>query len=134
MSRRGPPRLPLALLLAAATMGGGARAGEAPGDRIAAGQALFAVRCGVCHAPGGTGTFMLGRRLGADRALLAERTDLGAALVEHVVRHGINGMPVFTRVELTDAELAQVVAYLTRPAAARVADAPPVAPLSAAGP
>jgi mono/diheme cytochrome c family protein len=99
-----------------------AAAGESPGDaltgRITAGQALFDVRCGICHAAGGTGAFMLGRRLGAEHALLADRTDLTDALVVQVVRHGINGMPLFTRVELTDAELALVVAYLTRNTAA----------------
>ncbi|MFO1409303.1 MAG: cytochrome c [Steroidobacteraceae bacterium] len=123
------------LLLACAAMGaaraayaGAASAGAAtPGaaeasGRVAAGQALFDVRCGICHAAGGTGAFMLGRRLGADRALLASRRDLSEALVAQVVRHGINGMPVFTRVDLTDPELALVVAYLTRASAAGAAD------------
>jgi mono/diheme cytochrome c family protein len=104
-----------ALLLGAGAFAGVARAADADAAvRIATGKALFDVRCGICHAAGGTGAFMLGRRLGAGHALLAERTDLTAELVTHVVRHGINAMPVFTRVDLTDAELAQVVAYLTR--------------------
>jgi mono/diheme cytochrome c family protein len=95
-----------------------ARAADALPDELARGQALFDLRCGICHAAGGTGAFMLGRRLGPQHALLAERTDLTGELVAHVVRHGINSMPVFTRVDLSDAELALVVAYLTRRAAA----------------
>jgi mono/diheme cytochrome c family protein len=102
---------------AVAAAGEDAAAGAAPmPGELARGQALFDVHCGICHAAGGTGTFMLGRRLGADNALLARRTDLSPELIGLVVRHGINSMPVFTRVELGDAELALVTAYLGRPA------------------
>jgi mono/diheme cytochrome c family protein len=113
------------LLLGAAVGAGAAPTTAADAERPAAGRELFDRRCGICHAAGGTGAFMLGRRLGAERALLAQRSDLSAALIAQVVRHGINGMPVFTRVELTDTELALVVAYLTRDAAARAAACPP---------
>jgi mono/diheme cytochrome c family protein len=112
-----------AAALGAAAADSGARASPetsaaaATTAQLATGKALFDVRCGICHASGGTGAFMLGRRLGAERALLAERSDLTAELVSHAVRRGINSMPVFTRVELTDVELAQVVGYLTRRAA-----------------
>ncbi|MCC7463491.1 MAG: cytochrome c [Gammaproteobacteria bacterium] len=109
-------------LLAGTVAGGRAHAADAgaagAAGRNTAGKMLLDTRCGICHAIGGTGTFMLARRLGDERSLLAERTDLTAELVTHVVRHGINGMPVFTRVELSDAELALVIAYLTRRAAA----------------
>lgn len=76
---------------------------------------LFARRCGVCHAPGGTGAFMLGRRLGAERAVLADRRDLTAPFVAAVVRQGLGDMPRLTRVELTDEELAVLAAWLARP-------------------
>jgi mono/diheme cytochrome c family protein len=76
------------------------------------GHALFLERCGICHLQGGTGTFMLGRRLGKQHALLAERTDLQIAYVEAIVRNGLNGMPAFTRVEITDQELDAVARYL----------------------
>ena len=69
-------------------------------------------RCGLCHLAGGTGTFMLGRRLGAQQALLTERRDLRADYVRQVVRHGIVSMPRFTRVELPDEELTAIAAYL----------------------
>ena len=78
------------------------------------GERLFYGRCGYCHVEGGTGTLMLARRLGADRSLLARRTDLQAAYVKGVVRGGLNSMPKLTRVEVTDGELDQIAAYLTR--------------------
>lgn len=76
------------------------------------GQALYLEHCGICHLKGGTGTFMLGRRLGKERALLADRTDLQAPYVVAVVRNGLNSMPAFTRVEVTDRELSAIAAYL----------------------
>jgi mono/diheme cytochrome c family protein len=79
------------------------------------GKDLFAHKCGICHREGGAGTFMLARRLGESKALLETRQDLSADLVRQVVRHGIVSMPRFSRVELTDSELAAVVAYLTGP-------------------
>jgi mono/diheme cytochrome c family protein len=79
------------------------------------GQVLYKQRCGVCHMQGGTGTFMLERRLGKAQALLDERTDLAAPYVSTVARQGIMSMPRFTRTELTDAELAAIAAYLSRP-------------------
>jgi mono/diheme cytochrome c family protein len=78
------------------------------------GQTLFRSRCGVCHLAGGTGTFMLGRRLGPSNALLAERTNLDPAYVRQVVRNGIVSMPRITRAEVSDAELQGIIAYLTR--------------------
>jgi len=82
-------------------------------DDVADKQA-FAARCAKCHAESGTGTFMLGRRLGKKRAMLERRTDLAPALIRHVVRNGIVSMPPITRVEVTDEELDAIVRYLTR--------------------
>jgi mono/diheme cytochrome c family protein len=79
------------------------------------GQALFHVRCGICHEQGGTGTFMLGRRLGAQHALLEGRDDLKAAYISQVVRQGLMSMPRFTRVELPDHELDAIGRYLSMP-------------------
>lgn len=84
-----------------------------------ASKALYEHRCGICHSAGGTGTLMLKRRLGSTEPVLGSRTDLSRELVQFVVRNGVNGMPVFTRGELTDDELRQVVNYLTRPATDR---------------
>lgn len=76
--------------------------------------ALFQGHCGYCHLPGGTGALQLGHRLGKEHALLAERTDLSADYVRHVVRSGLNSMPPLSRVEVTDAELDRIAAYLAR--------------------
>jgi cytochrome c5 len=95
--------LPLSCLLAAATPD----------------AAIFEAHCGICHAQMGTGTMTLGRRVGWDHALLADRTDLTADYIHQAVRAGVGSMPPQTRVDLSDADLARVIAYLTRPAAAR---------------
>ena len=87
--------------------------------KIAEGDKLFHARCGYCHLAGGTGTIMLGRRLGKDRALLAERTDLTAEYVKKITRVGINGMPPHTRIEVPDSELDLIAAFIARPGAAR---------------
>lgn len=98
------------------------RAPAPPGDRLAAGrpgQALFEHHCGYCHLAGGMGTNLLVRqRLAAgaapETALLARRDDLTADYVKAVVRMGKGAMPPQTRVDLTDAELASVAAWLGR--------------------
>jgi hypothetical protein len=56
---------------------------------------------------------MLGRRLGEESALLAERDDLAADYVRFVVRNGLVSMPPLTRVEATEAELDRIVGFLT---------------------
>ena len=112
-----------ALLLAPAPTPAGA-------PDVVAGEQLYAMRCALCHAGFAPGTIMLGRRLGKERALLTERTDLAGDYVRQVVRRGLLGMPPFTRVDLSDAELAHVVAYLTRsrPAAPQSTPVPQGAP------
>jgi (+)-pinoresinol hydroxylase len=49
-----------------------------------------------------------------EKAVLENRTDLSAALVQTVVRTGIGSMPPLRKSELSDADLAAVAAYLTR--------------------
>lgn len=78
-------------------------------------EALFNARCGVCHLAGGGGTWMLERRLGKAQSLLARRSDLQPAYVRYVARFGLRAMPRFTRVELPDAELDAIAAWLARP-------------------
>lgn len=87
----------------------------AQADSSTAGQKLFRQHCGMCHLQGGTGTFMLGRRLGQDQALLESRTHLPAELVRVVVRNGIVSMPRFSRAELPDSDLAIIADYLAKP-------------------
>ncbi|HVY79480.1 MAG TPA: cytochrome c [Steroidobacteraceae bacterium] len=88
--------------------------GAEPTAAVLDGKAIFRAKCGVCHLAGGTGTFMLERRLGKSQALLEGRRDLNAAFVERVVRNGIQSMPRFSRAELPDRELQAVAEYLTR--------------------
>ena len=127
MRTSGPSPLPgcmtkLVWLAAAAFLGTvavRAGAGDDSVERIKHGKRLFEQRCGFCHLSGGTGTIMLARRLGKDRSLLAERTDLTAAYIEKITRVGINSMPPHNRIELPDGELDLIAIYLTRPASAR---------------
>jgi mono/diheme cytochrome c family protein len=88
-------------------------------SKIGQGDKLFHAKCGYCHLQGGTGTIMLGFRLGKDKALLENRTDLSTGYIEHVARAGIGSMPRLTRIEVPDSELKLIAAYLTRPASAR---------------
>lgn len=93
-----------------------APAATAPGER------LFHTKCAICHAARGMGTIMIAKRLGPDHGELARRSDLDPGYVTAVVRGGLMSMPAFTRVDITDAELAHVATWLTRnnpPAAAR---------------
>jgi mono/diheme cytochrome c family protein len=94
---------------------GSAGAAGAEADALARGQTLYERHCGVCHREGQTGTVVLGRRLGADRALLAARTDLTVPYVRQVVRAGLVNMPRLTRVELPDSDLDALATWLARP-------------------
>jgi mono/diheme cytochrome c family protein len=90
---------------------------------IAAGGRTYALRCRGCHAPPFTGFFMLSRRLGAAQADLAERREVNADYVNVVVRSGLNSMPHIPRGDISDRQLAEVIAYLNRPKAAPAAGA-----------
>jgi mono/diheme cytochrome c family protein len=96
------------------------RAALPSGDRLAHGrngEALFSNRCGACHLAGGMGTnlltkqMMMAKRPPTD-GMLSNRTDLTSDYVKSVVRMGKNAMPRQTRVDITDAELDSVAAYL----------------------
>jgi mono/diheme cytochrome c family protein len=114
--------------LAAAAGTGAFLAAKAPRARDAAdsaqkleeGNRLFHARCGYCHLAGGTGTYMLGRRLGKERALLESRTDLTSEYIRKITRVGLNTMPRHNRIELPDSELDLIAAYLTRPVSVRL--------------
>jgi mono/diheme cytochrome c family protein len=110
----------LAGIFVLALIGAGIAAADTP-PKFQQGKTLFHAKCGYCHLQGGTGTIMLGWRLGKDRALLENRTDLSVDYIMHVARAGIGSMPRQTRIELPDSELKLIAAYLTRPAADREA-------------
>jgi mono/diheme cytochrome c family protein len=92
-----------------------ARAADAPTP--ARGQAAFTHRCGMCHREGGTGTFILARRLGTEKSLLEKRTDLNPDYIRTVVRWGLTNMPRISRVELPEPDMDALVSYLTAPKA-----------------
>jgi (+)-pinoresinol hydroxylase len=89
------------------------------------GKAVFDKWCEPCHgavAPKNTmfvngalpGTAALALKYqGKLPAVLEQRTDLKPALIKNVVRHGIYGMPITRKTEISDAELEDVVVYLT---------------------
>lgn len=89
------------------------------GSRLTAsdGERVYQLRCGYCHLDGGMGTnLLIKQRMAVGEspamALLANRKDLTADYVKAVVRQGKNAMPPQTRVDITDAELNAVAAYL----------------------
>jgi (+)-pinoresinol hydroxylase len=103
-----------------------ARAAET--SDVAAGHELFNKWCYGCHAasikhaPDASllgsvvaGTYTLQQRYhGTKPAALEERTDLTPTLIKSVVRHGLNLMPRTRKTEISDVELAEITAYLTR--------------------
>jgi mono/diheme cytochrome c family protein len=96
------------------------RAEMPSGDRQSAGrdgEDLFSNRCGACHLVGGMGTNLLTKQRVAageppENGLLTNRKDLTASYVKSVVRNGKMAMPRQTRVDVTDAELDAIAAYL----------------------
>jgi cytochrome c5 len=89
------------------------------GSRLVASDArrTYELRCGYCHLAGGMGTNLLIKQRmavgeGPEMALLANRKDLTPDYVKTVVRQGKNAMPPQTRVDITDAELEAVAAWL----------------------
>jgi (+)-pinoresinol hydroxylase len=73
--------------------------------------------CTPCHGSGEgkPGTISAAALYkGTKPAVLSERTDLTPAGIRTVVRTGMFVMPRFRKTEVSDSELAAIVAYLTR--------------------
>lgn len=88
---------------------------SAPG--IERGQALYQYWCLPCHGrgPGHPGTQALAERYaGTVPDALEDRKNLTAEFVAVFVRKGISIMPFFRKTEISDAELADIGAYLSR--------------------
>lgn len=98
------------------------RAEAQSGDRLAAGrdgEKAFSNHCGYCHLAGGMGTNLITKQRMAlgeppENGLLTNRKDLTADYVKSVVRMGKVAMPRQTRVDVTDAELDAIAAYLAK--------------------
>jgi mono/diheme cytochrome c family protein len=83
------------------------------------GRAVFNQWCIHCHGEMDRGplpgTFSLGIKYeGALPALLEERTDLAPEFIRIVVRGGLFGMPITRKTEVSDSDLEDIIAYLTR--------------------
>jgi mono/diheme cytochrome c family protein len=82
-----------------------------------AGKVVFDYWCAPCHAPGpghpGTQSLQIKYRGSEVPAVLEERQDLTPPIVETFVRNGILSMAPFRKTEITDAELADLAAYLS---------------------
>jgi len=90
------------------------------------GKAVFEKWCAPCHGAVAPKNVMFGtgalagtsalavKYKGKKPAVLEQRTDLAPAMIKSVVRHGLYGMPITRKTEVSDAELEDVVAYLTR--------------------
>jgi len=81
------------------------------------GEEVFDTWCAACHddTRRTAGTIALAAKYqGVLPALLEERTDLTPEIVALWVRNGISIMPFFRKTEISDAQLADLGAYLTR--------------------
>ena len=81
------------------------------------GRIAFRARCAICHGtePDAAGTNSLAvKYAGSKPAPLEQRTDLTPEVVRFYARHGSGMMPFFRKTELSDAQLDEVAAYLTR--------------------
>ena len=79
-----------------------------------AGAKVFDIWCSDCHSTAeGPGSLALQRKYhGTLPAVLEQRSDLRPDYVKLVVRHGISFMPSFRKTEISDLDLALLVAYL----------------------
>ena len=89
----------------------------APAPGKPRGYLAFQRACWVCHGsgPAKPGTRALRAKYrGKIPAPLEQRTDLTAAYVKYIVRHGVSVMPPFRKTELSDADLNSIATYLGR--------------------
>ena len=106
------------ILMAALVLAGASAAATAEelGD-AAHGEKLFGRWCVACHGegPGHPGTQALDKLYGGDPVgALALRTDLDPEAIHFIIRNGQSIMPFFRRIELSDGDIGDLSAYLTR--------------------
>lgn len=93
---------------------------EAPDP--ARGKQVFQAWCAACHDPNPrlAGTLALQTKYqGEVPAALEARTDLTPELVAFFVRNGVAWMAPFRKTEISDAQLADLGAYLSKPSPAK---------------
>lgn len=96
---------------------------EGYGPQVARGKAVYGVWCAACHGAG-AGREGRGRpgvealdalHTGEVPAILDERRDLTPEIVSYFVRNGNTSMmPFYRKTEISDADLADLGAYLSR--------------------
>ena len=102
---------------------GGSLMAQTPSEKN--GKAIFDKWCLPCHGAVASEHTMFGsgalpgtaalavKYQGKVPAVLEQRTDLKPAFIKSVVRHGLYAMPITRKTEVSDAELDDVIAYLT---------------------
>lgn len=112
------------LVLAAALAMAAPAAAHAQAD-VERGRAVFAKWCAPCHAGGvgsaarpfpGTASLEL-KYKGSKPAALEQRTDLPGPALRVFLRNGSLSMPAFRKVEVSDADIDAIAAYLAAEAA-----------------
>ncbi len=86
-------------------------------DQTAAehGHEVYQKWCTPCHGTGlGKPGTTAATAHGVKTPVLEQRQDLNAKMIESAVRKGVDIMPRFRKTEITDADLAAIVAYLVR--------------------
>jgi (+)-pinoresinol hydroxylase len=82
------------------------------------GRVVYQYWCATCHGSGpqmpGTDALAAKYKGQGIPAVLEARRDLTAQQIEQLTRHGINMMPFFRKTEVSDQDLADMIAYLTR--------------------
>ena len=77
------------------------------------GHAVYQKWCTPCHGTGlGKPGTSAAAAHGIQPAVLEQRQDLTQKMIESAVRKGANFMPRFRKTEITDSDLAAIVAYL----------------------
>src|ERR1700742_2824050 len=100
----------LAILVFAMAVGSAKADGGALTPQLEEGKRAYNHICVYCHSPGVWGTNRLSKRMDKEHAVLENRTDLSAAVIQTVVRTGIGSMPPLRKSELSDADLAAIAA------------------------
>ena len=82
----------------------------------ARGKAVYEHWCAHCHdeKPNAPGRLKLEWTRGLKNSVLTDRVDIAPEYITVVVRRGKAEMPSFRKTEISDADLASIVAYLRR--------------------
>ena len=85
-------------------------------EEVVTGEQVFQQWCIHCHGEdnSGPGTLRLAWDRGEDKSLLTERDDLNREYVRVVVRRGLDEMPSFRIIEISEAELDALADFLGR--------------------